>query len=157
MLHAVEGFCPHCGSNESIDVVEIDKEQDNPNALVGEWYFIEHLHCNKCGTGFDQDYETMFVGQYYGCVDGWGSRNGVHLPPLNGVVQKAKILVRDLEAFIEGVDLAAEHEDGRDDDPEWCEGYRTELGMRKAFADDPQLSKVRQDLLFLKCYLGDGE
>jgi hypothetical protein len=144
MLHAIEGYCPFCGSKESIDFIEIDREPNNPNTPVGEWYLIEHLHCNKCGKEFDQDYETKFVGQHRGL-------SNVPLP--DGLPEKVEILIRDLEAFIEGVDLGAEHEDGTTDDPEWSDGYRTEFGMRKAFADDPQLSKVRQDLLVIKCYL----
>jgi hypothetical protein len=148
ILHAIEGYCPRCGSNESIDVIEIDSKQDNPRAPVGEWYLIEHLHCNKCGLEFDQDYETKFVGQHR------GERS---VPPPDGLLDKTEILVRDLEKFIESVDLSANPEGEEDDVMELCDGYRTEFGMRKAFADDPYLSRVRQDLLVLKCYLEDGK
>jgi hypothetical protein len=140
MLHAIEGYCPRCGSNESIDVVDpIDYE-----SLERNRYESEVLHCNKCGTTFGQAYELTFVGQ------GVGSRE-IPLPD-NGVADRASFLVADLEAFIEELDSLAEQADAPDA-KEWCDGYRTEIGMYKMMADDPKLKRVRQRLLELAPYL----
>ncbi len=150
MQHAVEGYCPNCGSNESIDVTEgAALTEECLNAPVADWVASGTLHCNKCGSGFRQLYAMRFDGQS-------GGKYRSHLEPASTedkLRERVELLVRDLDIYIEGVDLAAEHEDGTTDDPEWCDGYRTEFGMRVQFAESADLKRVRQRLLELKPYL----
>ena len=153
MQHAIEGYCPSCGSNESIDVVEAASTDQIAEAdPVGDWCASETLHCNRCGKDFEQLYAMKFDGQKRG---GTSSYCGYVDPvrPGGDIQEKAEYLVRDIEAFIALLDTLAEQADAPDA-VTWCDGYRTEIGVHKDIADDPKLKYVRQRLLEIKPYLG---
>ena len=153
MRHAVEGYCPSCGSNESIDVVEAaNAGQIVETDPVADWCAGETLHCNKCGKNFEQLYAMKFDGQKQ---SGTSSYCGYLDPvePGGDIQEKAGFLVRDIEAFIALLDTLAEQANAPDA-VTWCDGYRTETGVHKNIADDPKLKRVRQRLLEVKPYLG---
>ena len=147
MEHAVEGYCPSCGSNESIDVVEAASMEGQLDAQW-DWAASETLHCNKCGKDFEQLYAMKFDGQkrsgtssYCGYLD--------PMEPGGDIQEKAEFLVRDLEALIEAIDLMAEsHEKS-------IELGGDGIGVTwPEIADHKDLKRVRQRLLELKPYLG---
>ena len=147
MEHAVEGYCPSCGSNESIDVVEAASMEGQLDAQW-DWAASETLHCNKCGKDFEQLYAMKFDGQKR---SGTSSYCGYLDPaePGGDLQEKAEYLVRDLEALIEAIDLMAEsHEKS-------IELGGDGIGVTwPEIADHKDLKRVRQRLLEVKPYLG---
>jgi len=63
--YAEENRCPHCKSDESIDVVQLL----TAHAIKGELGMTEAkpgdeiCHCNRCGGTFLQHYDRRFTGQ----------------------------------------------------------------------------------------------
>ncbi|MEN6534500.1 MAG: hypothetical protein ABFD89_12605 [Bryobacteraceae bacterium] len=136
MTHAVEGYCPHCGSNESIDILNREEHRGEKIPLA-DWYGTEYLHCNKCGRDFEQLYAATFDGQ----------KHTYHrLNPDDKLRNAAERLARTLGDFIESAELAANPEDGVLDSPEWCEGYRTEFGMRRELVESPAFKRLKERL-----------